>query len=234
VRLFQKFVNLPDQTAHAVHFATKERTFLFRHRWTLTILAAVALGLASLLCFGGYLLVASEPLPQHAQVAVMLDGSLAGVRARRAEAMRLLGEGKVDQVMLSLGETTYWGESLPEVAHRYLTKQYGPALADQVVVCIAEVSSTAEEAEALRPCLEQHGWRSIIVVTSNYHTRRARKIWRETLAKANPPFILTVHGVFDGDFQPRGWWRQRTYAKTWLLEVTKLAWASIFGIHVWK
>ena len=199
--------------------------------------ATLASGVIALaLHFGGALLVVYDPLPLHAEVAVMLDGSTNAVEARRSEAMRLAKDGVVDHVMLSIGQISYWGESIPEVAHRYLERNYGPTLASRVAFCPMDdnVNSTAEEAIVLEDCLEQRGWRSVVVVTSNYHTRRARKIWRATLAPARPPFAVSVVGVPDGDFQPSGWYRTRRYAKTWVEEMAKLIWVSVVGIERWK
>jgi uncharacterized SAM-binding protein YcdF (DUF218 family) len=202
----------------------------------LAVVVTIAGGVACLLRFGGYLLVAQEPLPSHAQVAVVLQGSINGVIARRAEALNLLQREVVDHVLVSVPATSYWDEPVPEVVHRYFQNHYGASLAERVDLCVCDpkVDSTAEEAVAVRSCLEQHGWRSVLLITSNYHTRRARIIWKEALAKSDPAFTLSVHGVFDGSFQPRGWWRRRIYAKTWLLEGAKLVWISVFGTRVWK
>jgi uncharacterized SAM-binding protein YcdF (DUF218 family) len=62
------------------------------------------------------------------------------------------------------------------------------------------------------------------VVTSNYHTRRAGIIWRRVIREQKLPVKLSMEGVEDPEFTPAGWWRQRQYAKTWLLETTKLLW----------
>lgn len=197
-------------------------------------MALLAGALILLLHYGGDLLVAGDPLPSHAQVAVALNGSIAGYIARRAEAMRLLESGAADHVMMSLPAGSYWGENIPEVAQRYFAERYGPSLARKVAYCVNSGDSTIEEAAALRKCLEQEEWRRIIVVTSLYHTRRARMVWRSTFARARPPFQLWIHGVQDADFRPHGWWRNRRYAKTWLFEMDKLAWESIFGAGPWK
>lgn len=184
-----------------------------------------------LLYFGGYILVAADPLPDHADVAVMLAGGINSEEARIAEAIRLLQEGRVNHVMLSVGGAFFLGEWLPDLLLRYVKKEYGTEVARNVVLCELNnsVNSTAVEALTLRRCLEARGWRSVIVITSNYHTRRARLIWRSTLARTEPPFMLSVRGVPDGDFEPNGWWRRRRYAKTWLLEFTKLLWGGLFG-----
>ena len=134
----------------------------------------------------------------------------------------MLQRGLTDYVLVSVPGNTYWGQWVPDMARRFIDKQYGSELARRVVLCESESDTNSTEGEAveLERCLEARGWRSIIVVTSDYHTRRARIIWRRMLTKADPPFQLSVRGVTDDDFQVRAWWRQRRYAKTWLLELT--------------
>jgi DUF218 domain len=196
----------------------------------------VLLGLAVLLVlsYGSDLLVKTGPLPAHAQVAVVLNGSITGYVARRAEAIHLLESGVVEHVMMSLPPGSYWGEDIPKIAQQYFAAHYGPSVAQKVVYCVNSANSTIQEAAALKQCLQKEDWRQVIVVTSIYHTRRARMIWRNALASANAPFKLWVHGVVDGDFHPQDWWRRRGYAKTWFFETYKLCWESIFGAGPWK
>ncbi len=232
-------IDLANESASAVSGVTpstgrrRPRRWL---SWTLTILLLILGSVGLLLRFGGSLLVISDPLPEHCQVAVALAGSPREEAARQAGALRLLQAGRVDYAVLSVPDMTCWGVPLPELGRRYVQNLQPPDLAQRVVLCVvdADVDSTAEEAAALRPCLERRGWRSVVVVTSDYHTRRARMIWRATLAHADPPFRLALRGVPDGEFEPRGWWRRRLWAKTWLLEFTKLVWTSIVGTQTWK
>lgn len=184
--------------------------------------------------YGGTWLVKTDSLPSHAEVAVMLDGSVKGVIARRAGAVRLLQRGVVGHIMLSMESVNVWGQNVPEVAHNYFLSNYGPQVANRVVFCFQDTDSTLDEALGLRQCLEQRNWRSVIVVTSQFHTRRAGMIWRKEFANAHPPFKIWVHGVTDPDYSPVGWWRKRRYAKTWLLESTKLVWTSLFGYGPWS
>jgi len=182
---------------------------------------------AVLLRFGGYLLVLSDSPPAHAQVAIVLAGSVSGEEARRAQALKLLRQGSVDRVMFHVGRVWYWGQWVPDMARQYIRKEYGNEIAQHVLVCEMNASSTEEEALGFRRCLDEHRWRSIVLVTSDYHTRRARLIWGAVLAKADPPFSFRITGVKDGDFEAGGWWRKREYAKTWLLEFTKLIWTYV-------
>lgn len=198
--------------------------------WGLASLVFLSSLLALIFCYGGYLLILSEPFPRHTRVAVALSGAYDAQQARAAEAMRLLQQGRTDYVMLSVGRVSLYGQWVPDMARRYVENEYGKDLSQRVVLCAKNAGSTAAEAVALRQCLEQLDWHSVVVVTSNYHTRRTRMLWEQALADADPPFTLAVHGVSDGEFQPQGWWRSRRYAKTWILEVMKLVWSFFEGV----
>lgn len=209
-----------------------------RRRWWIPVVVVVGLliiaGFTALLRYGGYALVQTDPLPKHADVAIVLDGGDVGLRARTAEGVHLLQQGVVGRVMLSLPPKSYWGKSVPQEASSYFRKRFGRRIVSQMAFCISNGDSTIEEASALRWCLETAGWRHVILVTSNYHTRRAGDIWRSALHGAHPPFQLWIDGVQDGTFNPSDWWRNRKYVKTWIFEATKLGWESIFGDGPWK
>jgi uncharacterized SAM-binding protein YcdF (DUF218 family) len=184
------------------------------------------------LCFlhwGGYLLVSRDSLPDHMDAAVVLQGSIASEKPRVAAAMALLQQGAAARVALSVPKETYWGEEITPIARQYLEKNYGSELASRVDFCetSADMNSTEQEAQALSGCIQEHGWKTIALVTSNYHSRRAGMIWRKTLPKRDPSIHLSVDGVADPEYQPRGWWRQRAYATTWLMESAKLVWALL-------
>jgi uncharacterized SAM-binding protein YcdF (DUF218 family) len=204
------------------------------HRRTWNVLAcSVVLFLllvAATLRWGGYLLVKNDALPSHADGAVILQSSLVSENARIAGAIRLLQQGVVNHILLSIPETGFWGQSLPSLARGYLEKQYGRDIAARFEFCITGpgVDSTEQEAEALIPCIENRDWHSIIVVTSNFHSRRAGMIWRRAWKSRQLPLLLSVDGVQDPSFAPAGWWRHRLYAKTWFFETTKLIWSLVF------
>jgi uncharacterized SAM-binding protein YcdF (DUF218 family) len=191
----------------------------------LTFLALVSLR------WGGELLVADDPLPTSADASIILQGSTTGEKARIAGAVRLLQQGVTKEALLSVPPESYWGEPIPPVATAYLQKNYGAQIADRVDFCIVGpgVDSTEEEAAALDKCIRQHDWKSIVVVTSNYHSRRAGIIWRKTIKKLDPSVHLWMHEVSDPEFNPHGWWHVRLYAKTWFFEFTKLIWTLIVG-----
>lgn len=195
-------------------------------RW---LLAAAAVIVFCLLRCGGDLLIASNPAPQHVDAAIVLQGSIAAEKARIARAMNLLQQGVADRALLSVPKESYWGQSILPVARSYLERTYGGDLAARVDFCetSGDVNSTAQEALAVSPCIQEHQWHSIVIVTSNYHTRRAGMIWRSR-TRRGPKIQIWIAGVTDPEFQ-QPFWRHRQAAKIWAMEATKLVWTSLGG-----
>jgi uncharacterized SAM-binding protein YcdF (DUF218 family) len=197
--------------------------------WKLWLVGIFGVLTVCLLRWGGYLVVAGESMPEHVDTAVVLQGSIASVNARTAAAMALLQRGSANRVVISVPRESYWGQEIPAIAGLYLEKKYGADLAARVEFCNTEpdLTSAQQEAQALSRCIEERGWKSIALVTSNYQSRRVRMIWRKTLLGDQASVYVSVEGVPEPEYQPRGWWRQRLYAETWLRESAKLAWASL-------
>ncbi len=197
--------------------------------WKLWLVGILAVLTACFLHWGGFLLVAGDSVPEHVDAAVVLQGSIASENARTAAAMGLLQRGAANRVAISVPRESYWGEEIPPIARPYLEKKYGAELAGRVDFCSTEpdVTSAQQEAHALSTCIQEHGWKSIALLTSNYQSRRVGMVWRKTLPAADRSVRVSVESVSDPDYQPRGWWRQRHYAETWLRESAKLAWASL-------
>ena len=199
------------------------------HSKLLWLVLIFALLMVCFLRWAGYLVVAGDSVPEHVDAAVVLQGSIASENARTAAAMALLQRGAANRVAISVPKESYWGEDIPQIARPYLEKKYGAELASRVDFCNTEpdLTSARQEAQALSTCFQAHGWRSVALVTSNYMSRRVGMIWRRTVSNGDWSVDVFVAGVPDRAYQPRGWWRQRLYAETWLRESAKLAWAVL-------
>jgi uncharacterized SAM-binding protein YcdF (DUF218 family) len=77
--------------------------------------------------------------------------------------------------------------------------------------------STEYEAQFAYPKLKAEGCRSVIVVTSDFHTRRAgilmRRYW--------PGLDVIMAAAPTADFDAQRWWTNRVYKKTMFLEWSK-------------
>lgn len=182
-----------------------------------------------LLIFGDRLLVSQRPPTGSVDVAIVLQGSYEGSRERIAGAVGLLQRRIVPRAALSLPKESLWGEAIAPAARAYLERTYGHDVASHIDFCETDAyaNSTASEMQALTPCIRQHQWKSIVVVTSNYHTRRAAMIWNR-LAHRDHTIRVWMTGVDGTEFQTP-WWRHRASAKTFFMEFTKLVWTSFGG-----
>jgi uncharacterized SAM-binding protein YcdF (DUF218 family) len=76
--------------------------------------------------------------------------------------------------------------------------------------------NTHDEAEAISQFIAAKGWKRIIVVTSNYHTRRLRYICERLFP---PGTALRVVAARDSDFDPDSWWHTRLGVKIFAHEL---------------
>jgi uncharacterized SAM-binding protein YcdF (DUF218 family) len=86
--------------------------------------------------------------------------------------------------------------------------------------------STHQAMLALRPLLERERIRSVVVVTSPFHQRRATWAARRTLATAR----VTSRPADPSSWHPEGWWKTRRGLRIVLAEYMKLAY---YGLRGW-
>ena len=101
----------------------------------------------------------------------------------------------------------------------YAEKEGFPAALFREVHLPPEAESTRTEAEYMGKYLRDQGVKSILLVTSNYHTKRAAKLWRQV----NPQLQVTIVPSIDpwNYFTPGGWWKTRPGQKMFLFEWMK-------------
>ena len=89
----------------------------------------------------------------------------------------------------------------------------------------SDAHSTEEEARYAIAEIRRKGFHRILVVTSNYHTRRATSLYRSQA----PDLTFIAVAAPDAYFTPDGWWHNREGRKTFLYEWEKTV-ATWFGI----
>ncbi|MCW5891693.1 MAG: YdcF family protein [bacterium] len=187
---------------------------------------AVLVGLALLAMRGaGTFLVVADPLPARADVIVVLAGS---VPDRALEAARLWKAGVAPRIVttrtrLHPAEDTLraLGVHLEEEHERLGRALAGLGVpADALTVLPTRADSTVSEASVIARWACGHDLRTLVVVTSPAHTRRARLILRRLLPAETE---IAVVATPDDPFPAAAWWRDRRAAKYVLREWEKLA-----------
>ena len=148
-----------------------------RWRW-----AAVLLVLWPFVAWGAARGLVERAEAERADALVVLSGS-AAYAERVAEAARLYREGRAPLVLLTDdGVQGGWSQAeqrnprFVELAVSELRR--GGVPAESIEVLDARPTNTHDEADAVRAYAAGRGLRSLLVVTSIYHSRRALWTWR--------------------------------------------------------
>jgi uncharacterized SAM-binding protein YcdF (DUF218 family) len=146
--------------------------------------------------------------------AVVLAGE--NREAERAEkALELYLEGRIDTLIYSSNRVfkTRWAS---EFLTDYLAREGYPR--EKMFEFRQEAYSTLEEARELIRQFRYQNLDTVLIITTNFHTARSRRIFRE-LAQGYPHVL--VHPAKDAFYDPDTWWSSREGMKIWLLEWLK-------------
>ena len=161
---------------------------------------------------GGFLVVNN---PQRADVIVVLAGE---TYRRPNRALELLSQGYAPRMLLDVPAVdVVYGQNEIDLAQSYIRQL---PQSQSVAVCPVFGLSTKAEAQDVARCLQSSGAHSVLVVTSDYHTRRALRIFQHELAQ----YTIYVASASDpSQFNPL-WWKARQWSKTNFDEWIRLAW----------
>ena len=167
--------------------------------------------------------VIDDPLTHADAIIVIGDDSFNGDRAARAAE---LFRGGWAPVVVASGRRLRSYAGIAELIARDLASHGVPASA--IVTFDHDAPDTLAEAAALRPFVAGKHWHNVVIVTSNYHTRRARFIFR----KEFPPDIsVAVASTPDAAYDPYAWWRHRASLRIFTNECAgySVAWWLLRG-----
>jgi uncharacterized SAM-binding protein YcdF (DUF218 family) len=155
------------------------------------------------------MLIVSAPL-EHAEAIAVLSGS-AVIRERVQLAAQLYQQGRAPKIILT-NDNQQGGWSRAEQRNPFYYERAVTLLTDAGVprtvieILPQPVSGTYEEALMLRRYAEEHRLSSMLVVTSAYHSRRARWTLRQVFANSGISIGLeTVPPGFQAP-SPATWW----------------------------
>lgn len=158
---------------------------------------------------GGFWVVEDPPSAADSLIILSDDDYSA---SRAGKAAELYKEHRAPVVVAS-GRMLRPYAGIGELMQRDLTERGVPAGA--IVIAPHRAGDTLDEAQALRSLVVERKWRHVIIVTSNYHTRRARYIFR----KVFPAGVqVDVSPAEDPSFPANGWWDKKEGWKIFLHE----------------
>ncbi len=193
-------------------------------RWLLRVVCLITL-LGLCYCFRVSLLtgmanfwIVDEP-PIKADAIVVLGG---GLQYRPFEAASLYLKGWAPKVLVTdvhLRPTDRMGLTQPErrVTEQILVKQGVPKNA--IVAVGKSVTTTFDEALAVRDWARDNDAKRLLVVTEIFHTRRARWIFRKVLK--DQAIDIRAVAAQPQEYQATNWWRHGEGVCSFQNEVTK-------------
>ncbi len=188
---------------------------LFRLLLAFCIVAAVLWFVA-----GGHLLVTDHP--QHSDAILVLEGEN---HARVARGLELLRAGYAPRIIFDVKQELLFGQTKPQIAQQFIAT-LPEWEREHASVCALPVDSTREEARAAVPCLRDA--RNVLLVTSDYHSRRALSVFRHEI----PQDRFSVGAAVSPPDYGANWWQHRAWAKRFAGETAKFAWFE--GVERWR
>lgn len=153
--------------------------------------------------------------PAKADAAVVLAGDQWGNRILKGA--ELVRDGYVPVVFVS--GPPYYAEHESEAAIRMAVAHGYPR--EWFISAPNDALSTREEARAMLEELRRRGVRRFLLVTSDYHTARAARIYRDAERSMGGEPEFRVVAAPDKHFHKEGWWRTREGLKTVFFECSK-------------
>jgi hypothetical protein len=188
--------------------------------------AGLALCVIALLVFGlrhaGPALVVNQP--QRSDVILILAGDSNDLRFRRG--LELMRAGYAGTMLVDArSDAVAFGRPVTELMEDFIRRS---AIDPVVAVCRVTGDSTLLELRsAYDGCIQHAARHSVLLVTSDYHTRRALSIARKTF----PQYTWSAAAANSGLLSNPHWWKTREIAKNVFLEWQKLLWWELVERH---
>ncbi len=191
-----------------------------RRRTWIVILILLA-GVALFALNAGRILVVDAPEPSD--VIVVLAGE---TDQRPAHALELLKKGFAPRVIIDVpAQAKVYDTMQVELAERYIQRLPNAA---SISICPIWGLSTRAEAHDVANCLANQSVRRVLIVTSDFHTRRSLRIFRQELRGTT----FSIGAAHDSLQFGTNWWTRRQWAKTCLDEWIRMFWWSV--VERWR
>ena len=197
---------------------TSERGGIFFRLIFLMFLAVFCLAIYvvrhPLLRAAGNFWVVDDPPAASDAIIVLGDDNYAGDRATRAAE---LYKANWAPVVVASGRLMRPYASVADLLDHDLRDRGVPE--KDIIRLTGRHRDTREEAQTISRLIRERGWKKVILVTSNYHTRRAHFISERLYP---PGTVLRMSAAPDSDYNPNNWWETRDAEKIFFLETVSM------------
>ncbi len=181
--------------------------------WFWPVIAFLGVLLAIFAAKAGAFLIIDSPQPSDVILV------LAGETDRRPQrALQLLGQGYSRRIVLDVPTNS----RLYEFTEIQLAERYVHDLPEAAAIGICPIDglSTRDESKDAEKCLQREGAKRVLIVTSDFHTRRALDVFRREL----PNYEFSIAAARNDEQFGARWWRHRQWAKVFIDEWLRLLW----------
>jgi len=154
--------------------------------------------------------------PEPADLIVVLAGDTYGHRIDTAGD--LVRRGYAPAALIS-GPAGMYGNYECDLAIAFAMKQGYPA--EYFIPLRHNALSTKQEADVIIPELRRRGVHRFLLLTSDYHTARARRIFQPAIDRSGGGMAFRTVASPDEYFRADSWWRTRSSQKTVFIEWSK-------------
>jgi hypothetical protein len=182
--------------------------------------ALIGIGVVLAIKAGSFLVIDQ---PQPSDVVLVLAGE---TNRRPALALNLLAKGYGRRIVLDVPtNSTIYEFTQIQLAQKYIEDLPQGSL---ISLCPIDGLSTKDESIDAEKCLARENPKSVLIVTSDFHTRRALSVFRRRI----PQYEYSTAAAVDNEQFGVRWWTHRQWAKTFADEWLRLIWWKV--VDQWR
>jgi DUF218 domain-containing protein len=184
-----------------------------RGKWFFALSSVALVILIAFAMKAGSILIVDSPQPSD--IIVVLAGE---TDVRPAHALQLLQQGYAHRVLIDVpAEAKIYKFTQLQLAEEYIQ---GLPQASAIGICPIHGLSTRDESHDVEKCLSREQGSRILIVTSDFHTRRSLSIFHHEV----PNRTFSIAAARDATQFGEHWWTHRQWSKTCVDEWLRLIW----------
>jgi uncharacterized SAM-binding protein YcdF (DUF218 family) len=166
----------------------------------------------------GYYLVVRDPIRNSSAVAVLSGGGI----ERLDHAVKLLDDRFARRLILT--NTSQVDPQTGTRMSKVMMDQASQRGVRKVNIYITggESATTREEAIAIKSLMDERDWKSLIVVTDSFHSRRTKIIFQDVFKGSGVKISVNPIDAPDYWYKPAAWWKNPDSRRATIYEYVSL------------